>query len=196
MTTSESIAELATALAKAQGELQGATKASTNPFYKSQYADLASVWGACRAALSKHGLAVVQSPSSEGSRVSVETLLMHSSGQWIKDTVSVTAKDDTPQSVGSACTYCRRYALQAFIGIAGEDDDAEAAQARDKKPVVTVPKGYDEWLIDLSSAADNGTPALKAAWHASKEEFRAHLTSTDKPKYDALKAKAAQVVSA
>jgi len=114
MTTSDSINELASALAKAQGEMGGAAKDSANPFYKSRYASLDSVWDACRGPLAKYEIAVVQSPSCDGTKVSIDTLLIHRSGQWMRGTLSVTAADDSPQAVGSAVTYGRRYALQAF----------------------------------------------------------------------------------
>lgn len=134
MTTSEQVNEIAGALAKAQGEMEGAVKDSANPFFKSKYADLASVWDACRKPLSSNGIAVVQSPSTDGARVTVDTMLLHTSGQWMRGSITVTAKDDSPQTVGSATTYLRRYSLQAFAGIAPEDDDAEAAEGR-KAPV-------------------------------------------------------------
>src|SRR3954468_11100330 len=105
MQTSEQINEIAAALAKAQGAMGGAVKDSANPFFKSKYADLSSVWEACRGPLTANGIAVVQSPSAEGLRVSVDTLLTHTSGQWMRGTVSVNAKEDSPQAVGSAITY-------------------------------------------------------------------------------------------
>lgn len=134
MVTSEQIGELAAALAKAQGEMGGAKKDAANPFFKSKYADLASVWEACRAALSKNGLCVVQAPSADGPKVSVETMLAHTSGQWIKDTLTVQAKDDGPQAVGSAITYLRRYAMQGMTGVAPEDDDGNEAQPAADSP--------------------------------------------------------------
>ena len=103
MNTSVEINELATALAKAQAEMEGATKASANPYFKSKYADLASVRDACMGPLTKYGIAVVQSPSAEGAVVSVETTFLHTSGQWVSGIASATAKDDSPQSVGSIC---------------------------------------------------------------------------------------------
>ena len=121
MEMSESVQELATALAKAQGAMEGAIRESSNPFFKSKYADLKSVWGACRGPLTTHGLSVVQSPSTDGVKVSVETLLLHQSGQWIKGTVSVSAKEDSPQAIGSCISYLKRYALQSFVGVAPED---------------------------------------------------------------------------
>ena len=126
--------ELATALAKAQGEMEGAKKENANPFFKSRYADLASVWEACREPLSKNGLSVVQTTSATndetGVTVHVSTMLMHSSGQWVRDTISVKPKENTPQGVGSTITYLRRYALSAIAGVAPEDDDGNAASAR------------------------------------------------------------------
>lgn len=129
-TTSQTITELAVALAQAQGKIEGAVKDSANPFFKSSYADLASVWDAIREPLSSHGLSVVQMPTADGPRVTLTTLLMHSSGQWISSALTITAKEDSPQAVGSAITYARRYALQSVAGVAPEDDDGERAQGR------------------------------------------------------------------
>jgi hypothetical protein len=147
MKTSELINELAGALAKAQAEVEGAHKSSDNPFFKSRYADLASVWDACREPLTKNNLAVVQHPSTEildykakddkGNEfdssyalVHLTTRLIHSSGQWIEGEVVAEAKDAGPQSIGSAITYLRRYALQSIVGVAPEDDDGNAATNR------------------------------------------------------------------
>jgi hypothetical protein len=127
---SASIAKLAAALAKAQGEIEGASKDKTNPHFKSAYADLASVWDACRAALSKNEIAVIQTPSADGSKVTVETILAHSSGEWISDQLTMTAQDARPQAIGSCITYARRYALSAMVGVAPEDDDGNAASGR------------------------------------------------------------------
>jgi len=199
MTHSAQIDELSTALSKAQGLIEGAKKDAANPFFKSKYADLASVWDACRAALAVNGLAVIQSPAAEGTRVSVDTLLTHSSGQWVAGTVSVTAKEDSPQAIGSAITYLRRYALQSFVGVAPEDDDANAASAKShivKAVPVMGPKGYADWLSDLDAVADEGINALQAAWKKSKAEYRAHLTDTNNAGWDSIKAKAAQVAGA
>lgn len=132
--SSDAINELASALAKAQGKITGALKDSANPFFKSKYADLASVWDACRAALSENGLAVVQFPESDESGLYVVTTLTHSSGQWMRSRLRLTPKDDTPQAAGSAITYGRRYALAAAVGVAQVDDDANAASG--KKDVV------------------------------------------------------------
>lgn len=129
MNTSEAIDQIATALAKAQGEIKGAAKDSTNPHFKSSYADLASVWEACRAALSKNGLSVIQTPDTTADGVFLYTTLAHSSGQWIRGVMPVRPVQDTPQGLGSALTYARRYSLASMVGVAPEDDDGNAASA-------------------------------------------------------------------
>lgn len=132
MKASEAIGELSAALSKAQSELAPAKLNAKNPFFNSTYADLASVWTACRNALSKNGLSVAQGTDVGDKSVIVETRLMHSSGQWLEGTLSMPLEKSTPQAVGSALTYARRYALAAMVGVApeGDDDDAEGAERR------------------------------------------------------------------
>lgn len=130
MNKSDSIKELAGALAKAQSEIATAAKDSMNPHFRSRYADLASVWEACRGPLTANGLSVVQSPRSDERSVTVETLLMHQSGEWLSGELSAQVGSIAPQAVGSAVTYLRRYALAAIAGVAPDDDDGEAAQGR------------------------------------------------------------------
>jgi len=125
---SNPINELAAALAKAQGDMSAASKDNINPHFKSKYADLSSVWDACREALSKNELSIVQIPESNGAEVSVTTILLHSSGQFIQGKLTMMSQKNTPQAQGSCVTYARRYALSSFVGIApDDDDDANAA---------------------------------------------------------------------
>jgi hypothetical protein len=131
MQQSESIEELATALARAQGEITGALKDSANPFFKSKYSDLASCWDACRSALSKNGLAVSQFPETDGADSFLVTTLLHNSGQWMSSRLVLKSKDDTSQAMGSAITYARRYALCSVVGVAQIDDDGNAASGRE-----------------------------------------------------------------
>jgi hypothetical protein len=120
--------QLATALAVAQGSMQGAVKDRTNPAFKSSYADLASTWDACRVALSSNGLAVSQHPGRlEDGSVTVTTMLLHRSGQHITSVCSALPRDASPASVGSVVTYLRRYGLAAAVGVSPEDDDGQAA---------------------------------------------------------------------
>lgn len=132
MTRSESIGALAAALAKAQGAMHGAAKESRNPHFNSRYADLASIVDACRNELAKNEISYAQFPSTpEAGLVRMTTLLLHSSGEWLEsEPLTVQAKDAGPQAVGSCLTYLRRYQLAAMVGIAPEDDDAEAAEGR------------------------------------------------------------------
>lgn len=197
MEMSPEINEIGAALAKAQKVMKGAKKDSANPFFKSKYADLSAVADACRDALTDNEIAVVQAPSSDGEgRVSVETMLVHSSGQWFRERLSVKPKDDGAQAVGSCISYLRRYSLAAFAGVAPEDDDAEAAEGRRKETKaasaqVLSPAGFNAWLDDLIDVADEGTAALEAAWKKSKPEFRTHLTTTANARWEAIKSSAA-----
>jgi hypothetical protein len=134
MQRSESLGKLAEALALAQGKMKGAAKDAANPFFKSRYADLASCWEAARAPLAAHGLSILQPVKAAGADVTVTTILAHASGEWLSEDLSVTAKDETPQSVGSAITYARRYGLSAMVGISPEDDDGNGAQPEHAPP--------------------------------------------------------------
>ncbi len=140
MEMSESIAKFAEALAKAQGAMEGAKKDSDNPFFKSKYADLASVWDCCRKPLSENGLAVVQSVSSDEHGITLNTMLAHSSGEWVRDSFFVPCQKKDAQSYGSACSYARRYALQAMVGIPSIDDDGESTMKRTPEPPQQQPR--------------------------------------------------------
>ena len=151
MLTSEQINELASALSNAQANIIGAKKDSANPFFRSKYADLASVCDAIREPLAANGLAVVQTLSTlESGAVGVCTRLMHASGQWIEDTLHLTPKDNSPQGMGSAITYGRRYALAAITGCAQIDDDGEASMGRDQR---TDPRGDSHKAVPNSMIA-------------------------------------------
>lgn len=153
METSESIGQLALSLAKAQGMMQGAKKDSSNPFFRSKYADLASIWDACREPLAKNELAIIQIPQADG----IETILAHSSGEWIKGFLKIAPAKNDAQSIGSALTYARRYALAAMVGIAPEDDDGNAASAVNSKtntnPAVTTKTANNNGLKDKINKA-------------------------------------------
>lgn len=128
MNQSESINELASSLAKAQGSIQGALKDSKNPHFKSNYADLASVWEACRKPLSENSLSISQIPATREGKHMLTTMLMHSSGQWIRSEMELPIQKPGPQELGSCLSYCRRYALASMVGIYQTDDDGNLAQ--------------------------------------------------------------------
>ena len=123
---SPEIDKLAEALAKAQSEMEGAKKESTNPFFKSNYADLHAVIKSAFPHLSKHGLSVSQGNEVIVGAICVTTTLMHSSGQWLRSKVKLPLSKKDAQGVGAAITYCRRYGLSAIVGIAQYDDDAQS----------------------------------------------------------------------
>lgn len=129
MQQSEDIKELATALSKAQAEIEGAVKDSKNPFFKSNYADLSSVISAIKEPLAKYGLSVSQMTDFNDDGIEfVETQIMHSSGQWLRGRLPIKAKDNSPQAQGSGISYVRRYALQAALCVSSLDDDGQSAQ--------------------------------------------------------------------
>lgn len=144
MLKSDSIASLAAALSKAQAMMKPALKDSENPHFRSRYADLASTWEACRDALTKNGLSVVQLPQiSEHGAVAVETILLHDSGEYLAGTVEIPVTKQDAQGIGSAITYARRYSLAAAVGIAPDDDDGEAAVGRSASGAQNRPVRHD-----------------------------------------------------
>jgi len=160
MQKSESIKNLAAALNKAQAEMGGAAKDANNPFFKSKYADLGSVIRAIKEPFASNGLSYSQFPISEADTVGVDTILMHSSGEWIESRLLLPMVKADPQKAGSAITYARRYALQAIAGIPSEDDDGNAASQgnkvtnaapRPQTKTVMNPAAY--WELDANAKA-------------------------------------------
>jgi hypothetical protein len=136
MNKSESIKELACALAKAQGQMGGAHKGKANPFFKSVYADLSSVVTAIREPLSSNGLSFIQATEpSDKDEIRVITMLMHESGEWLSSTIAIPVSKADAQGYGSAITYAKRYGLQGLLGVPSEDDDGNAAAKA--KPAIT-----------------------------------------------------------
>lgn len=159
METEKATPELLTALSKAQGEIENASKNASNPHFRSKYADLAEVLNTIRPTFSKHGLSILQSPEFDGSLVSVVTMVAHSSGGIITCRASCYPAKTDAQGIGSATTYLRRYSAAAIAGIAQEDDDGNSA-AHNGRP--------------------NQTPAQKVspttgAWESLSEEAQAYL---------------------
>jgi hypothetical protein len=129
--TSEQINEIATALAKAQAEMENVAKDRENPHYRSRYATLGGVLAEVRPKLAAQGISIWQSPiNGDGSSIGVTTRLLHASGQWLESTIFMAPLKFDVQGVGSVLTYLRRYSLMAIAGVGPEDDDAEAAISR------------------------------------------------------------------
>lgn len=133
MKTSKTLTKLSPALIKAQSEMGNAVKNSKNPFFKSTYSDLESVINAVKAPLNDNGLAVLQTVGTRKSGTQyIETVLLHSSGEWIRSRVNViVAKERDPHSIGSGITYAKRFGLQALLLIPSADDDGNAASKPD-----------------------------------------------------------------
>jgi hypothetical protein len=120
--------QIATALVKAQKAFGPALKSSTNPHFKSRYADLSACVEAVIDGLNGAGIALVQRTSEDATGVTVETVFIHESGEMLEcGKLHVPAAKQDPQGYGSALTYARRYSLMAACGIAPEDDDGNAA---------------------------------------------------------------------
>lgn len=144
MLHSETIALLAAALTKAQGEMPAVPKDSTNPHFKSKFASLDGIVERTKPVLAKHGLAIVQGTSGESApgSVTVEMMLLHSSGEYLLSNVVMPLAKNDPQGVGSAITYGRRYLIAAMLSLAADEDDdgnasshkPEAVKAAASKP--------------------------------------------------------------
>ena len=133
---SDDIDKLAEALAKAQSEIKGALASSVNPFFKSNYADLDTVIKSCFPQLTKNGLSIIQgNDTCEKGSFYVTTMLLHSSGQWIKSKLKMPITKPDAQGVGATITYARRFSLSAMVGIAQTDDDGNSIQLTEKKGV-------------------------------------------------------------
>jgi len=122
-TNTKAISEYSEALVNAIGELSNVAKTAANPYFKSKYAPLDAIIDATRPILLKHGLAISQTPIFMNGTAGVETTILHRGGHSTTTTLLLPLKDQSPQGVGSAITYARRYALAAVLGIASEDDD-------------------------------------------------------------------------
>lgn len=170
---SPQINELAAALAKAQAKFTPAAKNKTNPHLKSKYADLVAVTEACKAPLAEAGLSYSQIVESERAEVTCVTVLMHSSGQWIAGRLTLHGKDTSPQAMGSAITYARRYGLSAMLGIVtDEEDDGDSAQAQ---PAKSKDAKYQNISVSEPKPAE---PPKKPA--AEKPADKSHEQMVDK----------------
>jgi hypothetical protein len=163
---SEHINELASALAKAQMNFKAVPKGKTAKVatknggeYSYKYADLADAFEACRTTLADNNIAVVQAPAQPDKGVcTVTTMLIHSSGQWMRSTLALDARDATPQSIGSVITYARRYGLAAMIGLVTDDD----TDAQEHQPAQRQQSGAQQGQRG-GGASYNGNGAQRAA---------------------------------
>jgi len=181
MNKSPSIIKLAVALAHAQAELPAVKFDGANPFLKNKYATLGAVIETARPILAKYELSIMQSPVNDGDKIGVTTLLLHSSGEFIEDTIYIPASDSkglsVAQSAGVVISYLRRYSLQAFLNMyADEDTDGHKPEAKVEKKadpmtyeqaaVMTTPKGTLLTALDdmqLSTVINSKDAKLREA---------------------------------
>lgn len=126
MNKSESIGKLAGALALAQAEMPDVKKNAQNPFLKNKYADLGAVIETSRPVLAKHGLSISQFPTSEADKIGVTSILMHTSGEYIEDTIYISTSDSkglsVAQTAGVVISYLRRYSWASILGMYADED--------------------------------------------------------------------------
>ena len=140
MNRSESITEIAKALLAFNGEVNKIAKDANNPMFRNNYATLDQIITEIRPLLQKNGLSILQIPAGNNETLTLKTLLLHESGEYLESdeftlapmaqVIDKTTKEKaiTPQSVGSAITYARRYSLLSFLSLnTGEDDDGNNA---------------------------------------------------------------------
>ncbi|THG55521.1 ERF family protein [Bacillus sp. HUB-I-004] len=182
MNKSDTITELAKALVKFNSEVNKIAKDADNPFFKNNYATLDTIIDEIRPILSKHGLSIMQIPSGDGQNVTLKTLLLHESGEWLEsDELTMKPVKNDPQAVGSCITYARRYSLAAFLSLnTGEDDDGNGATYR---------KGNKQNQKSNSGQAPNRLQGNSSNGKASEKQLKmihakiahvATLTQTDK----------------
>lgn len=124
MIRSESIKNLAIALAKFTGEVENPKNVATNPFFKSKYAPLNEVLNVVKPLLAKYGLSVIQTAFGNTIETGITTMLLHESGEFIESEPLIFKNEKaTAQSAGSSITYARRYAISAILNISSEQDD-------------------------------------------------------------------------
>lgn len=178
MKKSETIIELSKAFAKMQKELEQPLKNANNPFFKSKYVPLENVVDSITKASSKHGLSFTQFPSSdENGNVTVGTMVMHESGEWIEyDPICMKPVKNDPQAIGSAITYAKRYALSAIFGITSDkDDDGNDAthlpKTSSKKTVTKIPKElvkvYEDIIHSVIDRTDKNDGSI-TRWFCEK----------------------------
>ncbi len=168
MKTSENIIEISKAMNLAQREMRPAIKDSTNPHFRSKYSDLASVMEAIREPIGNNGLSIWQDATLEEMGVSVTTRIVHVSGQWVEFgplTIPIGKRD--AHAVGSACSYGKRYALCAALGVVSDDDDGNEAVASCEKKKNNAPKTSNDHIVESNEMVDN-TP--KTVLHKNKDE--------------------------
>jgi hypothetical protein len=179
MKMSETIAELATALSKAQGQIEDATKDGLNPAFRSKYADLAAVRAVIREPLAVNDLAIMQFPRTRQGFVEVETMLIHKTGEFVSETLELPVSKFDAHGIGSGITYGRRYGLMSVLCLAAVDDDGNAATEKAPAPPAKKAEPDAKELAALSKAMVEasalGVEALTAKWRTLTTDQRTSI---------------------
>jgi hypothetical protein len=159
MNKSETTKELALALSKAQAEMPPAELNKVNPFLKNKYADLGSIIKASKPVLAKHGLSIAQMPTSNGDKIGITTILMHSSGEWIESTMMLPIGEakgvSTAQAAGAIISYLRRYSLASALGMYAEEDvDGNGPTPKKRAPAKKKTNGSGKDKMSLETALE------------------------------------------
>lgn len=190
MNRSDSIAALASALAKAQGKLKNPHFDSTNPHFRSKFASLAAVREAVIPVLSQHGLSMSQWPVSEGSYAGCRTVLSHDSGEFIEETFMIPVDKANAHGYASAVTYAKRISMQSVAAVVGdEDDDGNGAVEpikRNNTATATMADEYDSlstdektWIDDLAAGVKSWVDQGKV--QEALDEMDAAIPYTPRP---------------
>ena len=184
---------IAAALVAAIGEIETASKDAKNPHFNSKYADLTSIVEVSKSPLAKNGIGVMQPPTvTDGDFVTVTTILLHKSGQWMACELTMRAATESPQAIGSTITYARRYGLSGILGITAEDDDGNAASDR-SQGTESIPERFTPKPRQASAPAPAPKPGpqpatgfkMLEAFAGVKSDLK-KLTGTDEKYYGIL----------
>jgi len=176
---------IAKAFVAAKREFAPALKTSTNPHFKSKYADLAGCLEAVNDALLNNNIAVYQETSEDATGVTVETVFLHESGETLRGgKLHVPASKQDPQGYGSALTYARRYSIMAACGIAAEDDDGNAASKAKPRngldAIAPARAASDLGLYIPGKDEPHSLHSGSAKWLASFKQMMNSLETSDK----------------
>jgi hypothetical protein len=169
--------EISKALASAQAEIRNPGFDSTNPHFRNKFASLAAIRNAVVPVFAKHGLSVMQELTTEGNGVACLTIVQHESGQWLEfGPLVMPANKPDAQGLGSAATYCRRYALQSVAAIVGDEDEDgnEASKGFDAALAekIAACQSLDELAALFKSLPESARAVASAAFSAKKKALQ------------------------
>jgi hypothetical protein len=166
---SDQINELISALSKAQAEIESAVYDKKNPHFKNNYSSYDAIREACRLPLAKNNLAITHLLDMQENKRVLITQLSHSSGQWMRSFVTMPQEKETPQAMGSAITYSKRYALSAFLAIGSdEDDDGEKAETPYKEENKPITEAQKNEILSLCNGDLDLVHRILKAYRVSK----------------------------